>query len=143
MTERETERGAQIAAALALALSLLLPLAASAQPLPPERPALVATDGDSLRLGEERIRIIGLDTPEIHHAQCSREFALAMRAKEIAQDLIATGAVEIRRTGRVDRYGRSLAAVSVGGVAWLNAMRAAGAAAREYDGRGRRQGWCR
>jgi micrococcal nuclease len=121
-----------------LALSLLTPLAASAQ----EKPALVAIDGDSLRLGEERIRIIGLDTPEIGQARCARELALAYRAKEIAEQLLASSPVEIRRTGRRDRYGRSLAAVNVGGVAWLNAMRAAGAAAREYDGRGKRRSWC-
>jgi micrococcal nuclease len=98
-------------------------------------------DGDSLAVGAEKVRIMGVDTAELHHARCAREYALAMRAKEAAEALVAGGGVVIVRSGRRDRYGRVLADVSVRGVPWLEAMRGAGATVREYAG-GRREGWC-
>ncbi len=73
-------------------------------------------DGDTLELTSgERIRVLDVDTPELHGARCNREFALAMRAKERLEELVASGRrFSISRQGH-DRYRRVLAEVSIGG----------------------------
>lgn len=71
-----------------------------------------AIDGDTLRCGSERIRLIGIDAPEMP-GHCHR------RRKCVAGDPIASksslygaakGRLAIKRFGK-DRYGRTLALV--------------------------------
>lgn len=67
------------------------------------------TDGDTFRAGEERIRLIGVDTPEVSggHECYGRE------ATEALETLIPVG-TEVRLVADVeprDRYGRTLAYV--------------------------------
>jgi len=98
-----------------------------------------AVDGDTLALGRERVRIVGLDTPELH-GRCERETVLARAAQRRMAQLVA-GGVTLRPYGR-DRFGRLLAVVrdkrgrDVAGVMIREGL------ARPYDGRGRRGGWC-
>lgn len=97
-------------------------------------------DGDTIRLGSERIRIVGLDTPEYgNKARCRAEALAAEQAKQELQRLLAAGNVVLYRQG-TDRYDRTLARVTVDGRDVAPALIAMGLA-RPYDG-GRRAGWC-
>ncbi|MDO9128213.1 MAG: thermonuclease family protein [Parvibaculum sp.] len=97
-------------------------------------------DGDTIHVNDERIRILGLDTPEYGKLSRCREEALAASiAKEALQNLVLRGEIEIERRG-LDRYGRTLAYVRIDGVNVADALIAQGLA-REYHG-GPRKGWC-
>ena len=70
-------------------------------------------DGDTFRLGSRRIRIIGIDAPEVN-AQCAEEAALAEEATVKLQELLNQGPFQM--TGRIDdmkdKYGRHLRTVT-------------------------------
>lgn len=102
--------------------------------------AISVYDGDTIRLGQERIRIVGLDTPELgHRAECESEALAAERAKQALIGEIARGSVALHRQG-TDRYGRTLARVTVDGRDVADTLIAQGHA-RPYAG-GRRESWC-
>ncbi len=102
--------------------------------------AIYVHDGDTIRIAGERIRIMGLDTPEIGKgARCAEEARAAAAAKAALQQLLSRGEVTVARTG-TDRYGRTLAYVYVDGRDVAKLLIDAGLA-RPYDG-GRRDGWC-
>jgi micrococcal nuclease len=71
-------------------------------------------DGDTIKLGQRKIRIIGIDAPEVAHPQCPAEAAMAEQATAKLQDLLNHGPFEM--TGRFDdmkdRYGRDLRALN-------------------------------
>lgn len=101
--------------------------------------AISVYDGDTIRLGQERIRIIGLDTPELgHRAECEFEGLAAEQAKQALIGEIARGNVALHRQG-TDRYGRTLARVTVDGRDVAATLIASGHA-RPYAG-GRRESW--
>lgn len=98
---------------IALALACL---AASCAPLPEAEPIEVVcsvTDGDTIRCGDERIRLLGIDAPELPgHCRQGRDCvegdgAAATRSLERGASL---GPLVIVRMG-TDRYGRTLALV--------------------------------
>jgi endonuclease YncB( thermonuclease family) len=98
------------------------------------------TDGDTFRIGAERIRVENIDTPELGDgAECLAERHLADLALQHARVLLASGELRVERTG-ADQYGRTLARVSVGGRDFGRAMIGAGLAERWT---GRRVDWCR
>ncbi len=66
-------------------------------------------DGDTLRLGEERVRLIGIDTPE--RGEC-----FADRATERLRELAGRRVRLVYDEERTDRYGRTLAYVFAGDV---------------------------
>ena len=112
----------------------------------PGRGHACVIDGDTIKLGERKIRIIGIDTPEVD-ARCPEEAAMAEAATAELQLLLNEGPFEM--VGRIgnqrDRYGRDLRMLrrtlpdgSVQSIA--GEMRAAGVA-RRYLG-GFRGGWC-
>jgi endonuclease YncB( thermonuclease family) len=75
-----------------------------------------ATDGDTLRCGEERIRLTGIDAPELHGCQprgrrCAPGDGRASR--RVLAALINGQQLRIVRLGK-DRFGRTLAAVFAG-----------------------------
>ena len=77
-----------------------------------------ATDGDTIRCSSERIRLSGIDAPELP-GHC-RRLRLCVtgdpwRAKAALARLLRRTPLTIRRLGR-DRYGRTLALVAAGGV---------------------------
>lgn len=79
---------------------------------------LIAIDGDTLRCGRERIRLLGIDAPEMpghcrRGRRCVKGDPFASKAALAAA--IARGPATIERHGR-DRYGRTLARVRVNGV---------------------------
>jgi micrococcal nuclease len=116
-----------------LAAFLLFPAPAEA------RQACRAIDGDSLVCGSERIRILGLDAPELR-GRCPAEVRLARAARARMQELVARG-ITIERRGR-DRHRRTLAVVRVRGGQDVADIMIRERLARAYDGRGPRRGWC-
>lgn len=84
-------------------------------PPPPAEPlqACTATDGDTIRCGDERIRLLGIDTPEMPgHCRKGRTCVAGdpLAARRALVEGMALGALTVRRTGR-DRYGRTLGLV--------------------------------
>lgn len=80
--------------------------------------ACSATDGDTIRCGSERIRLTGIDAPEMRgHCRRGRSCAPGdpIASKKALAKLLTRRPVTIRRLGR-DRYGRTLALVAAGGV---------------------------
>jgi micrococcal nuclease len=80
-------------------------------------------DGDSIRCGGERIRIANIDAPELPGSpRCSEErrakawcdYEAGYRARDALQAFLKRGPVLIERIGP-DKYGRTLARVSVNG----------------------------
>lgn len=125
---------------LTLAAALVLAGPALATPIPRPKPPITITDGDTIRLGNERIRLLGLDAPETHQARCRAERRLGDRATERLRDLLASGDVRIERGPRPDKYRRTLAVVTVDGRD-VAAILITEGLARPYDG-GRRLPWC-
>ncbi|WP_134497720.1 thermonuclease family protein [Microvirga pakistanensis] len=74
------------------------------------------TDGDTIRIGEDRIRLKGIDAPEMEQT-CSRA-GRAYRCGDVARraltDLVSGETVRCRAAGR-DRYQRILARCTVKG----------------------------
>ena len=98
-----------------------------------------ALDGDTIRCGEERVRLAGIDAPE-RRARCEAERRLAAAATERLGSLMAEG-VRLHTTGQ-DRYGRALAVVRDPKGEDLGAVLVREGLARPYQGRGPREGWC-
>jgi len=75
-------------------------------------------DGDSLRIGDRNIRLVGIDAPE-RTQTCrdnrNREWACGVAATARLTELIARGPVTCTPKGH-DRYGRTLAVCSSGTV---------------------------
>lgn len=67
-------------------------------------------DGDTVVVNDERIRVKGIDAPEIK-GKCRNEKFLAAQATEMLSSLLDGRTVTIDRDGG-DRYGRTLANVS-------------------------------
>ena len=74
-----------------------------------------AVDGDTIRCGSERVRLLGIDAPEIHgcpsYRQCVQGDGEASRKSLQA---MMGGRISVQRVGQ-DRYGRTLAQVYAGG----------------------------
>lgn len=79
-------------------------------------------DGDTIRLCDgERIRIANIDAPEMPgSSRCNRgrdgwcDYKLATKSRDALSAFLANGEVAIIRQG-TDRYGRTLARVTVNG----------------------------
>lgn len=75
-------------------------------------------DGDTLRCGEERVRLLGIDAPEMPgHCRQGRTCAPGdpRASKDALKRLIGRAKVRLVRVGK-DRYGRTLAVAYVGKV---------------------------
>jgi endonuclease YncB( thermonuclease family) len=100
-------------------------------------------DGDTLEDMRDDItyRIVNIDTPETgSRARCSAERELGNRATATVRTLISqTRRIDVRPTGRTDRYGRTIAFVVLDGHDMGETLIAAGLA-RPW--RGRRERWC-
>lgn len=95
-------------------------------------------DGDTIRVNGERVRIMGLDAPEME-GRCPAEKEAARRARARMAELVA-GGVTLRPHGR-DRYRRLLAVVQDSRGRDVAALMIREGLARPYGGE-RRQGWC-
>lgn len=104
-------------------------------------PALAQTaiDGDTLRMPDgERVRLLGVDTPETHRPECLAEAMLGALATRYTASRLSEG-VTLRREGE-DRYGRTLARVYVGGEDLAAALIREGLAT---EWRGKQTEWCK
>ncbi|HWA17852.1 MAG TPA: thermonuclease family protein [Devosia sp.] len=126
---------------LGIAGSLLLIglIAVAAALLQPDSPKLsgraTATDGDSLRLSGERVRLLGIDAPEYDQV-CGDRNGANWRCGEAARLLLAgelgERTTECETFGR-DRYGRVLARCSAGQGDLGRTLVAAGLAVTDGD----------
>src|SRR5215510_14786228 len=96
-------------------IALLALLAGS--PASRAQPRVQAADGDSLRLGGQRIRLFGIDAPELHQT-CQNDkgkpYACGVLAKHQLERAIKGPGVKCQ-TVATDRYGRSVADCTVNG----------------------------
>lgn len=102
-----------------------------------------AVDGDTAgnAITGERVRVLGLDAPELFHPRCASEKRAAIAAKNMLSNLLKLGGpVTVLRRHAPDKYGRTLAQVLVDGHDVAPQLISAGLA-REYHG-GMREGWC-
>lgn len=67
-------------------------------------------DGDTVELAGERIRLIEPDAPEISKPRCNTELAKGLLASGRLRQLLKDP-VRIERSGRTDRYRRTLASL--------------------------------
>ncbi len=108
-----------------------------------ETPRIRVIDGDTLEdMGADiTYRLVNIDTPETGpRARCVAERDLGDRATRQARALISSADdVELRSTGRIDRYGRTIAFVLIDGRDLGETLIAEGLA-RPW--RGRREPWC-
>lgn len=98
-----------------------------------------AVDGDTIRCGEQRVRLVGLDAPELR-GRCEEERQRALAATERLRSLLE-GGVTLRETGQ-DRFGRTLAVVRDSSGEDVSDVLVREGLARAYHGRGPREGWC-
>jgi micrococcal nuclease len=112
----------------------------------PGRGEACVIDGDTFKLGERKIRVVGIDAPEVK-AQCPAEAQAAEAATAELLRLLDLGPFEMvaRLDQPSDRWGRELRTVRRMGQdgAWVSIadqMRESGHA-RRYLG-GLRTGWC-
>jgi endonuclease YncB( thermonuclease family) len=78
---------------------------------------ILIIDGDTVALPcavpargcAEKIRFIDIDAPETYRPNCENERAVGLRAKARVADLLRGATVYVERSGRKDRYGRTLA----------------------------------
>jgi endonuclease YncB( thermonuclease family) len=84
----------------------------------PGRGHACVIDGDTFKLGSRKIRITGIDAPELSNARCPQEAALGVRARDRLRDLLNQGSFTMtaHRLQRTDAYGRELMAVERQGV---------------------------
>ena len=113
----------------------------------PGRSHACVVDGDTFKLGQRKVRIIGIDAPETHPARCPEEARLGEQATAKLQELLNQGPFEMVAPvyGSRDRYGRDLRSIrrtlADGGTQSIaDEMRESGLAQR-YLG-GLRPGWC-
>jgi micrococcal nuclease len=99
-----------------------------------------AIDGDTF-VGPDKqtIRVMGVDTPELHPCRCAYECEQGERAKRRVQALLDGGSVSVQSSG-LDKYGRTLAHVTIDGRD-LSSILIREGLGRPYGGE-RRQPWC-
>lgn len=113
----------------------------------PRRGNACVIDGDTFKLGERKVRIIGIDSPETHPSRCTEEERLGEQATAMLVGLLNQGPFEMVAWthNSTDRYGRDLRVIRrrlddgrVQSIA--EEMRQSGLAHR-YAG-GFKTGWC-
>lgn len=102
---------------------------------------VVVVDGDTIIVRGERIRIEGINAPELK-GDCYAEGVLARRARSRLMELLEAAKIDIERNG-IDRYRRTLATVTVGGSAVGDILMREGLA-RKWVQRhnGQQEPWC-
>jgi len=74
-------------------------------------------DGDTVERQGITYRLIDYDTPETFFAQCKAERMLGIKAKERLASLLSDQGVDLKTDGARDRYRRTLATMTINGVA--------------------------
>lgn len=98
-------------------------------------------DGDTFWIGDMKVRIADIDTPETHGPRCREEEKLGLRATRRLRALLNAGAFSLEPVERDrDRYGRALRRVTRNGQS-IGALLVSEGLARPWTGA--RQPWCR
>ena len=104
-------------------------------------------DGVTIRIGSEKIRLVGFNTPEKHDAKCQQEALMAAEATDYLRTLVnnRTKQIDIERLKNKDKYRRTLAYLFVDGIDVADIMIGQGLAERYDCPKGRcpkRRDWC-
>lgn len=88
----------------------------SFKPCGPGSGAACVVDGDTFKMGDRRIRITGIDAPELAEPKCPAEAAMARRAADRLRALLNEGPFEMvgHRLKEQDRHGRDLMVIRRG-----------------------------
>jgi micrococcal nuclease len=139
---------------LLFAASLFLAVRSYAEPnLPDSYPATVISvlDGDTVKVKvqiwvglyqEVKVRVRGIDTPEIHSKNCPSEKQLGLKAKTLVQTLLPEGStISLSHVGPDKYHGRVVATLrTTSGEDLEQRLRKEGLAV-PYDG-GKKKNWC-
>jgi micrococcal nuclease len=124
------------------------PLAGRAQvvsakftPCGPGRGNACVIDGDTFKLGDRKIRITGIDAPELAHPLCPEEAALARRSADRLRTLLNEGTFDMvpHRLQRLDQHGRELMVIERGDLSIGDKLVEEGLAHRYL---GSKESWC-
>lgn len=114
--------------------------AAAAEPISASQIEIV--DGDTIRVGGEKVRLVGFDTPETGaEAGCDIEIQRGNLAARRLEQLLISGQLDIRYRKHRDKYGRRLATLKVDGVNIGRALIREQLAV-PYKGSGYKMNWC-
>jgi micrococcal nuclease len=107
----------------------------------PGRGHACVIDGDTFKIGDRKIRIIGIDAPETHPARCLDEAAKGEAATARLQVLLNQGPFDMigSRADLTDRYGRDLRTIVRDGRSIDEQLREEGLVRRYM---GYRMAWC-
>lgn len=109
-------------------------------------PAVTITDGDSLRCGEQRLRLLGIDAPELHGCPSYRVCVPGdgQAAKRSLQRVVSMGPFRYRVVG-YDRFNRALIIGYAGqtNVACYQLQNGAAVYKRQWDNGGQLARECR
>ncbi len=99
-------------------------------------------DGDTFRLGQRRVRLIGIDAPELDGAKCAAERALGERAADRLLSMVNQGEFDLvgHRFHNRDNHGRDLRLARRGSISLGKQLTDEGLARRYF---GVKQDWCR
>lgn len=100
-------------------------------------------DGDTLKVGRNRLRMLGYDAPEIRrpHYKCDAELAKGREAKAHLEFILSQGRVTVRRTQARDGYGRPLTQAWINGEPLADIMIKDGYG-KPWDGVSAKPNWC-
>ena len=113
----------------------------------PGRGTFCVIDGDTFKLGERKVRVLGVDAPELHPPRCPLEAQRGEAATAALQLLLNQGPFTMvaKLNDQQDQYGRDLRSLSRvradGSVQLIATDLIAGGTVRRYLG-GTRGGWC-
>jgi micrococcal nuclease len=109
----------------------------------PAREAVRVVDGDTIKIGNESLRLGNVDAPETYRPRCEQEAALGKQTTDeltrVVNDALPLGTVGIFPNGKFDRYRRPLVKVQVNGVDVADGLIAKGLA-RPWMGK--TSDWC-
>lgn len=107
----------------------------------PGRGSACVVDGDTFKLGDRKIRITGIDAPELMAPQCPGEEVLARQAAERLRELLNKGEFEMiaHRLQTADRHGRDLMVIQRDGKSIGSILIDEGLAHRYI---GSKRSWC-
>ncbi|MDP9422175.1 MAG: thermonuclease family protein [Pseudomonadota bacterium] len=110
-------------------------------PCGPGRGPACVVDGDTFKLGDRKVRITGIDAPELLAPNCPGEAVLARKSADRLRELLNQGEFEMvaHRFQRQDRHGRDLRVIRRNGQSFGATLIDEGLAHRYL---GSKRSWC-
>ncbi|MPZ37242.1 MAG: hypothetical protein GEU95_04135 [Rhizobiales bacterium] len=126
------------------ATGLIFVVVGAATAAPIERQQIRVSDGDTVWIDGESVRLLGFDTPEtqVGFYRCDVERERGLVAKKRLEEILDTArAIDIRFRKHRDRYNRLLGRLSLDGRDVGKILISEGLAVR-YRGSGPKMDWC-